>query len=325
MFRRKSSPGDGLRIFFVTDVHGSDQCFAKFVNAAAAYKARVLILGGDITGKRVVPIVPASDGGYVATMGAGEVRLESDEEIRAFEKESANAGLYAFRATADDVDELDGDPQAVERFFLKLARVRLERWLSLAEERLAGTGVRLIMNCGNDDPFDLDEVMRGCAFITFPEGRTVELDDRRALVSVGFANQTPWQCPRDTTEDDLARRIRDAIDGDHGERGLLFNFHCPPYDSGLDLAPQLTKDMSTVMEAGQPVSVPVGSTAVRAAIEERQPLLSLHGHIHEGRGAVKIGRTLAINPGSEYPDGVLRGVVVDLNADGIKGYVLTSG
>ncbi len=325
MFKRKSSGGDGLRVFFVTDVHGSDQCFTKFINAAAAYKAQVLILGGDITGKRVVPIVPTTGGEFVATMGAGEVRLTSDEDIRSFEKESANAGLYAFRATADDVSELDSDPQAVERYFLRLARVRLERWLALAQERLTGSGVRLIMNCGNDDPFELDELLRDSEIAVFAEGRAIEIDERRALVSVGFANQTPWHCPRDTTEDDLAQRIRAAVGGANGNRELIFNFHCPPYDSGLDMAPQLTEDMSTVMEAGQPLVGPVGSTAVREAIEERQPLLSLHGHIHEGRGAVKIGRTLAINPGSEYPDGVLRGALIDLDAKGIKGYVLTSG
>ncbi len=325
MFRRSSSGGDGLRVFFVTDVHGSDQCFVKFINAAAAYKAQVLILGGDITGKRVVPIVQIPGGDSVATMGAGQVRLTSEEEIRSFERESANAGLYAFRATPDDVAELESDPQAVESYFLRLARVRLERWLALADDRLGGSGVRLIVNCGNDDPFELDELLLGSDFVVFPEGRTIEIDEHRALVSVGFANQTPWQCPRDTTEEDLSRRIGDAIGGANGDRELIFNFHCPPYDSGLDMAPQLTEDMSTVMEAGQPLVAPVGSTAVRAAIEQRQPLLSLHGHIHEGRGVVKIGRTVVVNPGSEYPDGVLRGALIDLNAKGIKGYVLTSG
>lgn len=324
MFKRKSSQ-DALRLFFVTDVHGSDQCFMKFLNAAAAYKAQVLVLGGDITGKRVVPIVPSADGGHVATMGAGQVRLDSEADITDFEKEAANAGLYAFVASSDDVAELDSDPQAVERFFLKLARIRLERWLTVAEERLGGSGVRLIINCGNDDPLDLDEVMRGSEYVVFPEGRTVELDERRKLVSVGYANQTPWQCPRDTTEDDLARRIDAAVGDTNGDDPMLFNLHCPPYDCGLDMAPQLTSDMSTVMEGGQPVMGPVGSTAVRAAIERYQPLMSLHGHIHEGRGVVKIGETTVVNPGSEYPDGVLRGALIDLNADGIKGYVLTSG
>jgi Icc-related predicted phosphoesterase len=312
------------RVFFVTDVHGSDQCWVKFINAAAAYKAQVLILGGDITGKRVVPIVPFN-GHYVATMGSGEIRLESADEIRDFEKQAANAGLYAFKATSDDVAELDADPHAVEDYFLRLARVRVQQWLALAEERLAGTGVRLIVNCGNDDPMELDELLRSSDIAVFAEGRTVEIDDRRSLVSVGFANQTPWHCPRDTTEDDLARRIREALGDPPGDTELVFNLHCPPYDSGLDMAPQLTEDMSTVMAGGQPVMIPVGSTAVRAAIEQYQPIASLHGHIHEGRGATKIGRTLVVNPGSEYPDGVLRGALIDFNDNGIKGYVLTSG
>lgn len=323
MFKRKSA-GELLRVFFVTDVHGSDQCWVKFINAAAAYKANVLILGGDITGKRVVPIVPVN-GHYVATMGSGEVRLESGDEIRDFEKQAANAGLYAFRATTDDVTELETDPQAVEDYFLRLARVRVEDWLTLAEDRLAGSGVRLIINCGNDDPMELDDILRSSDIAVFAEGRTVEIDDRRSLVSVGFANQTPWQCPRDTTEDDLARRIREAVGEVSVGTELVFNLHCPPYDSGLDMAPQLTEDMSTVMAGGQPVMIPVGSTAVRAAIEQYQPIASLHGHIHEGRGVTKIGRTLVVNPGSEYPDGVLRGALIDLNDNGIKGYVLTSG
>lgn len=231
MFKRKSS-GDVLRVFFVTDVHGSDQCFVKFVNAAAAYKAQVLILGGDITGKRVVPIQPTSNGHYAATMGSGEVRLDSDDEIRGFEKEAANAGLYAFKATTDDVSELESDPQAVERYFLRFARTRVERWLALAEDRLAGTGVRLIINCGNDDPFELDELLQSSEIAVFPEGRTVDIDERRALVSVGFANQTPWHCPRDTTEEDLARRICEAIGSANGDKEILFNLHCPPYDWG---------------------------------------------------------------------------------------------
>ncbi len=323
MFRRKAG-GQSVRMFFVTDVHGSDQCWVKFINAAAAYKANVLIVGGDITGKRVVPIIPVN-GHHVATMGSGEVRLESVAEIRGFEKQAANAGLYAFRATSDDVIELDSDPQAVERYFLRLAQVRIEQWLALAEDRLKGTGVRLIINCGNDDPMELDDLLRSSDIATFAEGRHVEIDEHRSLVSVGFANQTPWHCPRDTTEDDLARRIAEAVGDADDSRELVFNLHCPPFDCGLDMAPQLTEDMSTVMAGGQPVLVPCGSTAVRAAIEQHQPLASLHGHIHEGRGVTKIGRTLVVNPGSEYPDGVLRGALIDLNDDGIKGYVLTAG
>jgi Icc-related predicted phosphoesterase len=76
---------------------------------------------------------------------------------------------------------------------------------------------------------------------------------------------------------------------------------------------------------GGEVTGPVGSTAVRAAIEEHQPLLSLHGHIHESGGAVRIGRTLAINAGSEYGEGVLRGVLVTVGGGKVLRYQATTG
>jgi uncharacterized protein len=65
---------------------------------------------------------------------------------------------------------------------------------------------------------------------------------------------------------------------------------------------------------------------VREVIEEARPLLSLHGHIHESRGAVRLGKTLSINPGSSYEQGMLQGAVVDLDGRGkIKHYRLTTG
>jgi Icc-related predicted phosphoesterase len=79
------------------------------------------------------------------------------------------------------------------------------------------------------------------------------------------------------------------------------------------------------MRAGMPVLAGVGSTAVRNVIERHQPPLALHGHIHESRGEAKIGRTICLNPGSEYSDGVLRAVIVTLSETGVKGYQFMSG
>jgi len=103
----------------------------------------------------------------------------------------------------------------------------------------------------------------------------------------------------------------------------IFNIHVPPYKSGLDEAPELDKDLRPVL-AGQSLK-PVGSTALRKAIEEAKPLLGLHGHIHEGRGATRIGKTLCINPGSMYEQGTLLGAIVALGKNKIENYVLTSG
>jgi Icc-related predicted phosphoesterase len=105
----------------------------------------------------------------------------------------------------------------------------------------------------------------------------------------------------------------------------VLNLHAPPHDSGLDICPLLDDDFTPQTAGGQPVMGPVGSVAVRAAIERHAPVLSLHGHVHESRAVAHIGETLSINPGSEYPEGVLRGAIVDLGESGVLSHVLTSG
>jgi Icc-related predicted phosphoesterase len=64
---------------------------------------------------------------------------------------------------------------------------------------------------------------------------------------------------------------------------------------------------------------------VRDAILEYQPMLSLHGHIHESRGTQKLGRTLAINPGSAYNDWSLQGVIVDFEGSEVERQMPTTG
>jgi Icc-related predicted phosphoesterase len=64
---------------------------------------------------------------------------------------------------------------------------------------------------------------------------------------------------------------------------------------------------------------------VRHFIERVQPLLTLHGHIHEAPGHVRIGRTLCINAGSEYAEGILKAAIINLERDRIKGHILISG
>ena len=71
--------------------------------------------------------------------------------------------------------------------------------------------------------------------------------------------------------------------------------------------------------------MPVGSRAVREFIEQHQPIVSLHGHIHESRGAVRIGRTVAINPGSTYGEGVLDGAIIDIEDGEVVSHQLVSG
>ena len=114
----------------------------------------------------------------------------------------------------------------------------------------------------------------------------------------------------------LIKQVRDVPNS-------IFNLHAPPYGSGLDEAPELTKDLRPAY-AGRSL-VPVGSHAVLEIIEKYQPLLGLHGHIHEGKGTRKYKHTLCINPGSMYEQGILHGVIIDLKPNKIGTYMLTTG
>jgi Icc-related predicted phosphoesterase len=324
LFKQKNKPD--LRLLFATDVHGSDVCFRKFINGAKAYEAQVLILGGDVAGKRLSPLVRNGNGRFEGTLGHNTIELETDREISEFETAAGDAGLYTYKTSPEEMRAISSDPELLESVMEKLAGERLVQWLELAEQRLAGTGARLFVNCGNDDPFSLDQLIEDSAAATFLEGRVVPIDDTRFVASLGFANQTPWDCPRDVPESELASRMDATLQNWSDDQGMLiFNCHCPPYDSGLDTAQQLNTDLSIVTEGGQPVAGPVGSTAVREAIEKYGPTLSLHGHIHESKAATRIGPTLAINPGSEYPEGLLRGAIIDLDRSGVNSYVLTTG
>jgi Icc-related predicted phosphoesterase len=112
---------------------------------------------------------------------------------------------------------------------------------------------------------------------------------------------------------------------DHPE-AAIFNIHVPPYDSGLDTAPQLDEHLAPITSMGAPLTAPAGSKAVREAIDRYQPLASLHGHIHEAGGIVRLGRTVAINAGSEYAEGVLRGALLTVrNGGGLVRYQQTAG
>ena len=200
----------------------------------------------------------------------------------------------------------------------------VEKWMQMADEKLGGTGVRVFCCPGNDDQFEVDEIIENAKTVELAEGRVVDIDGFQ-MVSTGWSNRTPWNTYREEDEPDLRARLERAIAQvtAPGEK-TLYNFHCPPYHSGLDDAPELTEDMM-LKDAGRAVK-PVGSTAVREAIEEHSPVLTLHGHIHEARGNCRIGRTLCINPGSSYEQGDLLGAVVDLDGKKkVKRFLLTSG
>jgi Icc-related predicted phosphoesterase len=313
-----------MRIFFATDIHGSEVCWRKFLNSGAHYKADAIILGGDMTGKALVPVIDDGGGRWHATLLEHRRVLEGEDAVREFEEAVIRRGYYPFRTTPEEVQELMADEPRWHALFEEHMLATVKRWMDLADERLAAGGIACFVCPGNDDQLDVDAVVQGAERVQLAEGRVVELDGFQ-MVSSGWANRTPWDTYREEDEPDLARRIEAmAAQVTAPAERTIFSLHCPPHATGLDDAPQLTADMD-LKDAGRS-TVPVGSTAVREVIERHQPALSLHGHIHEARGTHRLGRTLCINPGSSYEQGQLLGAVIDVDGKKkVKRFVLTSG
>jgi uncharacterized protein len=313
-----------MRLFFATDIHGSETCWRKFLNSGKHYGADALVLGGDMTGKALVPIIDDGGGRWHATLLENRHELQGEEEVVAFEDAVKRRGYYPFRTDPDDLADYQANPERADRFFHEQMLATVERWMALADDRLGEAGIEAFVCPGNDDQLDIDEVIAAAQHVHLAEGRVVDIDGFQ-MASTGWANRTPWKTYREEDEPDLTVRIdRVAAEVTTGPERTIFSLHCPPYGSGLDDAPELTEDMH-LKHAGH-APVPVGSTAVRDAIERYQPVLSLHGHIHEARGQTRIGKTLCINPGSSYEQGELLGAVIDLDGGKkVKNFVLTSG
>jgi Icc-related predicted phosphoesterase len=305
-----------FRIFFVTDIHGSDVCFKKFLKAAEVYKPQALMLCGDITGKFVVPIIRQKDGTFNARYQGSDLVLKEDELV-GLEKRIANVGSYSYRVDSSESDKLTEEYS--KKMFYEKMHQRLREWVTSAEERLRDRKISCYISPGNDDEFHIDDILKSSSYIQYCEEEVVDVGGCQ-MATLAWTNPTPWNTARECSEEELAQRIEKLLSGVSNMKDSIFNFHCPPFDSGLDAAPELTKDLKTRLEM-----IPVGSPSVRKAIEIHQPMLGLHGHIHESRGALSIGRTLCINPGSEYGEGILRGAVVNIEEGSVKGYLLTSG
>lgn len=316
-----------LKIFYTTDIHGSEICFKKFLNAGKFYDVDAIILGGDIVGKMVIPIIRRDDGSFVADfLGKKEVIAATDEEgLRKLEWAIRNNGLYPYHIDEEEFSEIRSNKHEKEKVFEKAITESLEGWMKIADERLKGSGIKCFITPGNDDLFFIDDILSKSRVVTNPEGQVIELDKNHEMLSSGFGNITPWRCPRDISEEELASKLEEMGNMVKDMSNCVFNLHCPPFDTILDVAPELDETFKAVTVSGGVMESNVGSKAVRTFIEKNQPLISLHGHIHESRGDCRIGRTLCINPGSEYSQGILKGVLVVLGNDKIKSYALTSG
>lgn len=312
--------GKQLKIFFVTDVHGSNLCYRKYLNALKIYGVDVGILLGDLTGKVLVPLVEKAGGGWETTLMGSHIEVETQEELANLKKTIETMGYYWTHQTPDEFMAFKADPKKVDALFKQLMLERLQEWIALADERLAGADFKVYMAPGNDDYFEVDKIIEDSKVIVNCNNRNVMVGDHE-MITFSWTNPTPWNTPREKPDEELEPMLEELCGQVVDKSNAIFNFHAPPYGSSLDLAPELDKNLTQAAER----KIHVGSKAVAKMIEKYQPLLGLHGHIHESRGAQKIKRTIVINPGSEYSEGILKGAVIVLEKGKVKDYIFTSG
>ena len=300
-----------MSLYYASDVHGSEVCWRKFLGAGRFYGVGALIMGGDLTGKAVVPVTLAPDGSFSATLMREERTGTTPEQLEDLLGAIRFNGMYPWVGDATQVARAHSEAAFREDLFETVMLDELRRWIDLADEKMVQYGIGVFVMPGNDDPWSCDDVIEAAAHVHACDGRIVRVGPHE-MISCAYANPTPWSSPRELDEDALYARLRDLADGLEDPASAIFNLHAPPYASGLDTANEMNPDLTMRYVGGQPHPMPVGSTAVRQIIEEVQPLIALHGHIHESRGEVRIGRTLAINTGSEYNSGHIHGAVVSL-------------
>jgi uncharacterized protein len=325
VFRNRRRQGeDAFALYYASDVHGSDQCWRKFLGAGRFYEVNALIMGGDLTGKAVVPVELDADGSF-STEFLGEVRRGSgDVALGELTEAIRYNGMYPWVASAEEIARLRADATARSELFERVMLDELGRWVALADERMTPLGIDVYAMAGNDDPWSCDAILESASHLVACDLRVTEVGGHE-MISCSYANPTPWASPRELDEDALYARIKLLADQLERPETAIFNLHVPPIASGLDTAFEIDDQLRIVVRNGKPHEIPVGSTAVRRLIEEYQPLLALHGHIHESRGATTIGKTLAINSGSEYASGRIHGVIIKLSQDAVISHQFTIG
>ena len=304
VFRRRKAEGGGgaaLRLYYASDIHGTEVLWLKFLNAPKHYKARVLVMGGDVTGKMVIPLVEEPAGVFTSRLFGRTERAENESQLDTLERRIRGNGMYPYRTTAEEVAQIGDLPEEErEHWFEGVMLQTFSRWLDVADQRLADTGVRCFVMPGNDDPTSLEEQLSASQHVEACDERIVEFEDY-TMLSLGFSNRTPWDSPRELDEDELYRRIAGLAEQVEDVSRCIFNLHVPPYDSGLDTAAELDDDFNMVLVGKEPHMIPVGSTAVREAIEKFQPIAALHGHIHESAGATPHRPHAVRQPGQRLP------------------------
>lgn len=310
-----------MKLFYAGDLHGGETAFRKFTNAAKFYNAELMIYGGDFAGKMVVPIVERS-GVYTCKYYGSKVKVKKSSELPGLERNLRDAGFYPYVLTEEKLNQLS---EREAELIIKEKQVGvLKEWVDLADMRFSAINIPCIMIPGSVDDFYLDEILNSGRHIQNGDGKIIEVNGYEIL-SVGGGKPSVFNYPREYSEEELAENINRLASQVKDMSKCIFNIHIPPYDTDLDQGTLYDKDLKPVLDGDTLATGPTGSKSVREAIENYQPLLSLHGHVHESRGVTNIGRTISINAGTDYDQGLLRGALIEITSDGSVNYTLTAG
>ncbi len=311
------------KILFASDLHSSDTFFLKVLSVAKSHNVDVLLISGDLTGKAIVPIVKLDNGVYVTNFLGQDYRV-GETELAPLQRDIRKTGYYHRIMSRQEYEGFKAHPEKIDELFDKLIQESIESWIRKIEEVIP-KDMRVVVNPGNDDTYAVDEVLKKAERVEYTVGRAYNLDDAHEMVNCDWVNPTPWNSPRECTDEDLEKRLKIEIKKTSDLSHLICDFHPPPHNTPLDLAPKLGNDLKPKMFMGQPVYVHVGSKAVRKVFEEFQPKMGLHGHIHESQGICKIGKTICLNPGSEYLEGIMHGYLLTLTPEGVDYQPIVGG
>ena len=284
----------------------------------------MLIVGGDITGKQVIPIIEDEAGRLTFSLNGKTLALPSNQ-LGALKRELGDVGYYPFECNLTDYNRFSTDREFQRSTINNLVADRIREWVRLADERLPSRDeCQVFINPGNDDPYLIDSILDSSHKLVRPEGQIYDLPAGIKLLSCGYSNWTPWDCPRQCAvrgdESELSDRIAAMTSQIPAQEynKVIFNFHCPPFDTPLDLANKIDPiTKQKIVGIGGAAKEHVGSTAVRQSIEFWKPLAGLHGHIHEVvTRRAQLGSTVCFNPGTVYYTGHLQGVFLQINKRG---------
>ena len=306
------------RLFYATDLQGSEHCWNKFLMAGEIHRADTLILGGTLLAQGVHCLVKSRGSTWSSRLGRRVLEARTRHELEQLENHVRNRGLYPYRTTEQERLQLEKSPQLFKTVYQRLAVQTLTRWISQARELCRQAGRRVYLTPHSIAPVLPGTLEGDCnGDIVWAQQGVFQLDPDHQLLSHACTHHTPFDCAEAAEDDTLISSLDTLVRQLDDVYNAVFSFHAPPHDSGLDHAP----------EPGRAASLfPIGSRAVRWVIETHQPLLSLHGMVPvPGRRFARIGRTLCVNPGSFCSDSVLSGMLFVLDRTGIRSFQPVQG